>query len=232
MLLYIVVIILVFVLISGDGRPNVSKIIENCKYEQKTDLCDLMETHGSDKSTAHNYTTIYSDIFKDIRFDNLNIFEVGLGTLDPNIGANMSGYKNTRPGSSLRAWRDYFPNANVYGADIDEKILFTEDRIKTFWVDQLNADAIKYMWSNIPEQFDIIIDDGLHTSDANRTFLLNSHHKLKDGGVYIIEDVNPDEFEKHKADMKLYEKYFKTVRYVQLPITPARGDNNLIILQK
>ena len=37
----------------------------------------------------------------------------------------------------------------IYGADIDKDILFTEDRIKTFYVDQLSADSIKKMWEKI-----------------------------------------------------------------------------------
>ena len=30
---------------------------------------------------------------------------------------------NGKPGASLRAWRDYFVNSVVYGADIDKNIL-------------------------------------------------------------------------------------------------------------
>ena len=40
------------------------------------------------------------------------------------------------PGSSLRALRDYFPNANIFGADIDKNIVNDQNRIKTFYVDQ------------------------------------------------------------------------------------------------
>ena len=48
-----------------------------------------------------------------------------------------------KPGASLRVWRDYFPNAIIYGADIDKDILFAEERIKTFYIDQLDPVAIK-----------------------------------------------------------------------------------------
>ena len=40
---------------------------------------------------------------------------------------------NGKPGASLRAWRDYFENALIYGADIDKNILFKENRINTFF---------------------------------------------------------------------------------------------------
>ena len=84
------------------------------------------------------------------------------------------------PGASLRVWRDYFFNALIYGGDIDKNILFEEDRIKTFYVDQLDVTSIKSMWDNIRvNNFDIIIDDGLHEPDANYIFFINSFNKLK-----------------------------------------------------
>jgi 23S rRNA U2552 (ribose-2'-O)-methylase RlmE/FtsJ len=98
---------------------------------------------------------------------------------------------NYKPGSSLRVWKDYFKNAEIYGADLDKTILFNnEDKIHTFYVDQLDSGSIKKMWDNIGKtNFDIIIDDGLHTYDANLNFFLNSFDKLKKNGIYIIEDV-------------------------------------------
>ena len=67
-----------------------------------------------------------------------------IGTNDLNIKSNMT--ENAKPGASLRVWRDYFVNANIFGGDIDEKVLFEEDRIRTFFVDQLNDSSIKLMW--------------------------------------------------------------------------------------
>ena len=79
------------------------------------------------------------------------------------------------PGASLRLWKEYFPNAEVYGADIDKRILLEEDRIKTFYVDQTNAESVNSMWNEIErDNFDIIIDDGLHTAEAAITLFENS----------------------------------------------------------
>ena len=58
-----------------------------------------------------------------------------MGTNDTNVLSNMG--PEGKPLASLRAWRDYFQNANIYGADIDKNILKDEDRIKMF------TDAIK-----------------------------------------------------------------------------------------
>jgi hypothetical protein len=68
------------------------------------------------------------------------IFECGLGTNNPNLASNMTD--TGMPGASLRVWRDYFRNAKIYGGDIDKEILFEEDRIKTFYVDQLDTSSI------------------------------------------------------------------------------------------
>jgi hypothetical protein len=93
-----------------------------------------MTRHGSDKGKGqgwHNYTTIYSVLFGKLHDQPFLIFELGLGTNNPNFPVNMG--INGRPGASLRAWRELFPRALVYGADIDRDILFEEDRIKTFY---------------------------------------------------------------------------------------------------
>ena len=98
---------------------------------------------------------------------------------------------NGKPGASLRVFRDYFPKAEIYGGDIDNKIFFQEERIFTFEVDQLSSPSIEKMWSNINKSnFDLIVDDGLHTCEAALNLFENSFKKLKNGGVYIIEDVH------------------------------------------
>lgn len=158
-------------------------------YTKKTTMCELFLRHGSDKSGWHNYTTFYNHIFTGFDLINkpVNFFELGIGTNNPNLKSNM--WPNGRPGASLRAFSEYFPNGKIYGADIDKDIIFQTDRIKTFYCDQTNPVVIKNMWDQIPEDFDIIIDDGLHEAFANIIFFQNSYAKLKKGGIFIIEDV-------------------------------------------
>ena len=69
---------------------------------------------------------------------------------------------SAKPGASLRVWRDYFPGANIFGADIDQDILFSENRVETFYLDQTSKESIDAMWRAIKiSDFDLIIDDGL-----------------------------------------------------------------------
>jgi hypothetical protein len=175
------------------------KIDINYDKNINNDLTNLCVKYGSDKGSFndyeitpfgwkyHKYTDVYNMLFNHSREYFKNVFEVGLGTNNPNIKSNMT--VNGKPGASLRMWRDYFKNAQIFGADIDRNILFEEDRVKTFYVDQLDPKSIEQMWSQIDVEFDVILDDGLHTAEANLCFFKNSFHKLKDNGIYIIEDI-------------------------------------------
>ena len=197
----------------------------------KTELCDIMKSEGSDKGSGHhNYTEFYYDIFNDIKNNKLNVFEVGLGTNNLDVPSNMG--PNGIPGASLRGWKRFFPNSNIYGADVDRRILFSEDRIETFYVDQTNENDIAELWRNDPIDsvlFDIIVDDGLHTVDANVTFLKNSIHKLKDNGTYIIEDVIFDYIPDMKAKLNEIDGINFEIKILENPTN--RIDNCLVIIK-
>ena len=96
--------------------------IVNAKNDQT--LKKLMDYYGSDKggkNNHHNFTDYYSEIFYSKRQSVKNFLEVGLGTNNENIPSNMG--RSGKPLASIRAWRDYFTNAQIFGADIDHKIL-------------------------------------------------------------------------------------------------------------
>ncbi len=133
------------------------------------ELTELMDFYGSDKGgydKIHNFSDYYSSIFYFKKNQIKNILEIGLGTNNVNLASNMG--IDGKPLASLRAWQDYFKNAEIYGADIDKTILKNEGRIKTFFVDQTNKSSIELMFQNIGNVlFDIIIDDGLHKFEVN-----------------------------------------------------------------
>jgi len=167
-----------------------------------TDLCEIMKRHGSDKGLGwHNYTEEYHRMWSKLRGEPLNIFEIGLGTNNVNLPSNMG--KDGVPGASLRGWAEYFPKANVFGADVDSDILFEEDRIKTFYCDQTNPESIHELCEKLGEvKFDIIIDDGLHEYFANRIFLDNFIHRLAKTGWYVIEDLTKDTVHKLRVNLE------------------------------
>lgn len=211
--------------------------LQKLDFSIRTELCEIMTKYGSDKGNGkwHNYTMVYNELFKDLIDKDINIFEVGLGTNNIDVPSNMGVYG--KPGASLRGWRDYFTHQDtkIFGGDIDTRVLFEEEKIKTYYIDQLNGDVIKNTMSKIEEDFDIIIDDGLHDYNANINFMVNSFNKLKMNGYFIIEDIL-------HSQMHLFESYFSNTTYKYqilklphpLPITGERNiyDNNLIIVQK
>lgn len=205
-----------------------------------TDLCKIMSHYGSDKGhfeynkRIHDYTITYDSIFNQFKNKEIRLFELGLGTNNTNILSNMGS--NGKPCASLYGWRHYFPNSLVFGADIDKDILVQFPKIKTFYCDQTNPECIQNMWLNplLKDNFDIIIEDGLHTYNANICFFENSIHKLNIGGYYIIEDIND-------SNIKLFEDKIKnewSITYPNLTFNfklnefMKRNDNNLLIINR
>jgi hypothetical protein len=149
-------------------------------------LAELFNRYGSDKSSNHNYHHVYGAIFeRGGAFT--HILEVGLGTNNEEVVSNMG--PRGRPGASLRAFRDYLPAAQIYGADIDRRVLFTEDRIATFFVDQLDPASFDGLKHAILGELDLVIDDGLHSPAANIAVLDFAVRKLRPGGWVVIEDI-------------------------------------------
>ena len=190
------------------GKNNSTQLNYVVNANSDSKLTDLMNFHGSDKggkNNDHNYSEYYSEIFFYERKKIKNFLEIGLGTNNTNLPSNMGS--EGKPLASLRAWRDYFVNANIYGADIDKNILKDEERIKTFYVDQTNPETISALFKQIGlDKFDVILEDGLHEFNANICFFENAIDYLDDNGVYIIEDI-------YYKDKIKFINYFKNLKY-------------------
>lgn len=166
------------------GEPNQPSFHE---------LDELFRRYGSDKSSAHDYHYVYSRILRPLKKKSARILEIGLGTNKIDVRSNM-GQKGS-PGASLRAFRDFGKSFVIFGADVDTRILFKEDRIETFYVDQTSPGTLASLAARFPRaSFDLIIDDGLHTAEANLNFLDFALPLVKDNGVIIIEDVKIEDF--------------------------------------
>ena len=212
------------------------------EYAHINKLCDA---YGTDKGESkkdihpyewesHNYADLYEMLFRCRKKNVQLLIECGLGTNNAALISSMG--INGKPGASLRMWRDFFPNARIIGVDIDREILFNEERIKTFYCDQLKKKSIENFvkTSNLIENSaDIIVDDGLHTFDAGVSFFEGMIKFLNEDGIYIIEDVSPD-------DMILFKDYFSnllnkfTVHFIlgKRPNDTYVADNSLILIFK
>ena len=206
--------------------------------DETTRLCEIMGRNRSDKGSKdnkswHNYTIFYYSIFKGLQDNNLRVFELGLGTNNLNLPSNMGA--NGRPGASLYGWSEFFPKSQIFGCDIDKDILFNTERIKTFYCDQTKPEIIKTMWNSpeLQDNFDIIIDDGLHEFDANVCFFENSIHKLNPNGYYIIEDILNKEEHLFLNKIKEWETKHTDCSFELVKIPHFnKYDNTLVVVKK
>jgi len=89
-------------------------------------------------------------------------------------------------GASLRAWHDYFPSATIVGIDRGTSPLFqNESRVVTCCGNAYSAE----MLAALPNDFDIIIEDGSH--ELKDLLFVAKHYvsKLAPGGLLILEDI-------------------------------------------
>jgi len=150
-----------------------------------TELCELALKYSSDKCPriGHCYTPFYDEFLKNKRDSIKKVLEIGVGTND---------YKNYIPnytvGASLYMWRDFFPNAQIFGADIAPESIFKSDRITTYYCDERKEEDIKHLLFQTGHDIDLVIDDASHRP-YDQTFLFQTMMPLLNPRViYIVED--------------------------------------------
>ena len=114
----------------------------------------------------------YYNLLKARRKTIKKVLEIGIGT-----------------GASLRMWRDFFPNAKIYGADYRDSSLLRQDRIESFLCDQRRGDHLINLINKTGSDIDLVIDDASHRS-RDQIYTCSTLMPLLDKRVtYIIEDV-------------------------------------------
>jgi hypothetical protein len=176
------------------------KIDTNMSYK----IEHYFQKHLTDKF-ASQYHHLYNELLEPIRNEEITLLEIGLGTIG--FGpSNMVGWKNQNeeylPGASLRAFKEYFPNGLIYGIDIQPDCMFSEDRILTYLFDSRDKESCDNNLNDLV--FDVIIDDGDHTSEGQIKTFENLYRRFKMNGYYFIEDV---------AFLEEVVDYFKKTNY-------------------
>ena len=154
-------------------------------------LANLIEKYGSDKNIS-GYSDLYSYVFETNGLNKFNSFlEIGIGTLQPEIESTFVGnarlFPDYKPGNSLRAYREFFPQAEIYGIDVAEDCRLEEERLKTFIFDSTDSQKCNQVLGSM--SFDAIIDDGLHTAHGQLKTLKNLFNRVRFDGFYIVEDL-------------------------------------------
>jgi hypothetical protein len=174
-----------------NSNPEYSPNICDIKTYDNNDktLKNLFTRYGSDKGEGL-YWTVYTHYMKNLCESNIKLLEIGIGTNNPNLVSTMGNSGKYKFGGSLRAFNEYLKSSEIFGADIDRTILFNEDRIRTYYIDQLDMKTYQNFNQNFGNiKYDIIIDDGLHSIGANLNTIIFGLNNINKNGVIIIEDI-------------------------------------------
>jgi len=141
------------------------------------DLNLLAALYGTDKFGAHDYTPVYQDLMRPCRGKRVRLLEIGVG-----------GFAQAPGGESLRMWESYFRRGRIYGVDLYDKTALSGGRVQVFQCSQVDAPRLGALALE-HGPFDFVIDDGSHLNAHQiETFGILWPH-VRDGGVYIVEDV-------------------------------------------
>jgi len=141
------------------------------QYDLSVSLDQMGIECGTDKaSTGHNYLNYYEKEFNYLHFSPIKLLEIGI-----------------YHGDSLRLWKRFFPNAQIFGIDIDDCSQHDEERIKTIRCSQDDQAALRAVCVE-HGPFDIVIIDGSHQSEHDIITFNTLFPLLKAGGIYVNED--------------------------------------------
>jgi glycosyltransferase involved in cell wall biosynthesis len=118
-------------------------------------------------------------------------------------------------GGSLEIWSKYFSDARrIVGCDINpdcRKLTYEDSRISVI-VGDANTDETQQEILSLVSEFDVVIDDGSHSSgDIVRSFARYFRH-LADGGIYVAEDLHCSYWQAYEGglfDPKSSVSFFK-----------------------
>ena len=134
--------------------------LERLGVEELTDKCRY----------RHNYLQKYEFFLRDWKEKPLRLLELGV-------------FK----GGSERMWKRYFPQAEIYGVDIDESCrAHAEERIEIRIGDLSKEEVLESLKEIRPH---IIVDDASHIWSHQIKALFALFPSLPSGGVYILEDL-------------------------------------------
>lgn len=166
----------------------------------KSELCKIGQKFGTDKSPynkklhRHPYTSVYNLIFNNLKYKKFNFAEIGI--------------LNNK---SIRMWREFFPNAIIYGFEFDEDLITNAKLQKlhnVFYkkIDVKDKMSIKSSFDKTNRKFDVIIDDSTHNFVDQINIIKNTLPYLNTGGTLIIEDIPKDKNEYSE------EKFFNSLK--------------------
>lgn len=188
---------------------------------QKATAKTKKRNHQGGDMVKSGYDVFYDKIFDSLRDIPINLLEIGI----------LQGLK-------MFILSKYLTEARFYGIDIDidnfnnypHDDVFKK-RVKNIsMVDTNNKKSTDKYKTQIKKKFHVIIDDGDHNPTAMITTFEAFYEKLKDNGVYIIEDV------RKPKRLNIVSKYFdeKKIEYEFMINKDVMGEtgNGIIVIYK
>jgi 8-demethyl-8-alpha-L-rhamnosyltetracenomycin-C 2'-O-methyltransferase len=148
-------------------------------------LNSLAIKYGADKWGKHHYTPYYATLFEN-RKKVRKVIEMGTGE-----------------GASLYMWRDFFPRAMIYGADIDPtRVTSVLSRMKIIGCDQSKEGDLIHLIHKTGNDIDLFVDDGSHLPQDQLFTCLTVMPMLRKDAIYVIEDVADPTIKDHILEYK------------------------------
>lgn len=169
-------------------------------------LKELFANYGSDKASL-GYGEVYEHYFAPIKENNITLLELGVWS-----------------GGSLRAWKDFFPNAKIAGVDnaCSPNIL----GITVHLGQQGDKDFLERLAQEYND-FDIVIDDCSHFWEDQQASWEGLWKHIKPGGFYIIEDLGTSLDHTHERWHRFAESV-DTLEYLALMVRELIADYQLV----
>ncbi len=145
--------------------PNDSSELSQIAFKYKSDKCPQLG--------RYSYTEYYYTLLSSKRQSIKKVLEIGVGN-----------------GASLRMWRDFFPHAQIYGADISPELMLKEDRIQTFVCDKDKMEDLEKLIEKIGPDIDLVIDNSSHLPNPQPFTCLYLMPLLNKNVIYVIEAVS------------------------------------------
>ena len=140
-----------------------------------------------------HYFEIYEKYFSKYIGEKINILEIGISH-----------------GGSIQLWKKYFGDkVHVYAIDINPQCKkLEEERITIFIGSQSDKQFLNEILQQLPE-LDIILDDGGHTMIQQKLSFDTLYQKVKEGGVYMIEDTHTSYWDEFQGGLKKFGNFIE-----------------------
>lgn len=232
-------------------RLKLIQAVPDAAVQSSGELALLCEHYGCDKGAViwdgprpyywlpHTYAGIYEALLAPRRESIKSVFECGIGSpRDPQKPGELADRSTIPQAPSLQVWRDYFPKAEIYAADIDPECMFEAERIHTGVMDQTDPKSVKAFFEAAlfedkklsSSGFDLMIDDGLHTAAAALSLFTHAKEYLSPTGCYFIEDMETEDLIALRAE--LYARFSRDYSFSFFNMTMRfAADNNLVLIR-